>query len=53
MGPICTVDPALALSEVEVRAHEGIRVDEPGVDVVNRVVHIDFGTVDNPGKSVV
>jgi len=51
--PVVATDSANALSEVEVGVHKGIGADEPGVDVVNCVVHIDVGPIDNPGKSIV
>ena len=53
MRPVVATDSPQALSEVEIRVHKGIGADEPGVDVVNCVVHIDVGPVDDPGKSVV
>lgn len=53
MRSVVATGSALALSEVEVGVHKGIWVDEPGIDIVDRVVHIDLGAVDNPGKGVV
>jgi hypothetical protein len=53
VGPVGATDSAFSLSEVEVRVHKGIGVDEPSIDVVNRVVHMDVGATDDPGKSVV
>ena len=53
MGPVGAVNSTSSLSEVKVRVHKGIGVDEPGIDVVNRVIHVDVGAIDNPGKSVV
>lgn len=51
--PVGAIDSTFSLSEVEIGVHEGIGVDEPCIDVVNRVVHIDVGAIDDPGKSVV
>ena len=53
MRPVGATDSAFPLSEVEIRLHEGIRVDEPSIDVVDGVVHIDVGVTDDPGKRVV
>jgi hypothetical protein len=53
VGPVGATDSTFSLSEVEIRVHEGIGVDEPSIDVVNRVVHMDVGATDDPGKSVV
>ena len=53
MGTVGATDSTYTLSEVQVRLHEGIRIDEPGIDVVSCVIHIDIGAIDNPGKGVV
>ena len=53
MRPVFAANSTYALSEVEIRVHVGIGVDEPSIDVMNRVVLIDVGAIENPGKSVV
>lgn len=53
MSAVVTANSASTLSEVEVGIHVGSRVDEPSVDVVNRVLHIGIGVLDNPGKRIV
>lgn len=53
MRPVCATNSAYALSEVEIRVHVGIGVDEPSIDIMNRVVHVDVGAIKDPGKSVV
>ena len=45
--------PALHLRVVEVRAHAGLVVEEPGVDELGRVLRIRVGAVEDPRERVV
>ena len=45
--------PALHLRVVEVRAHAGLVVEEPGVDELGCVLRIRIGAVEDPRERVV
>lgn len=53
MCTVATADSTFSLGEVEMWMHVGVGVNEPGIDVMDRILHIDIGAAYDPGKSVV